>query len=311
MTDAQQRSGLPLEILAVWVLFLGIAMEILVTYWRLPAGELYQVSGTGLSGGTGRVLVFSNYPVALIAIGILALLFERLTNRATQIAAVAGVVLCAAVAWPGVVDQADLDARAVNALAGIGVLLAIVLTAVTARGGASSSGRQPGDYLRVAVAAVALFIGLPWMAADLGFFLDGVPGLGDLFQTGVHPHGAPLPAVHHGHHHGMVGVESLLCAALLSRVVPSLRDSRLRKAAGLYVALMASYGIALIANDFWGEQIVKRGSATWQFPDVIRPGLTIAWGLIAIGAVAIYALAVLWRRRTADDRIALNPVPDL
>ena len=48
----------------------------------------------------------------------------------------------------------------------------------------------------------------------------------------------------------MDGVLLLLTAVLLSRVVPSVRDSRLRVAVGLYLALMASYGIANVANDF-------------------------------------------------------------
>ena len=308
MQDAR-HNPLALEIVAVWLLFLVIATEILVTYWRLPAHELYHVSGTGLSGGTSRVLVFSNYPIALVAIAILALLYERLPNRATQGAAIGGVVLCALV--PAVVDQADLDATVGNALPAIGVLIALVLTALVGRNGVAWSGRQPGDSLRVVVAAAALFIALPWMFADLGFFLDRVPALGNLFQTSVHPHGASLPAVHHGHHHGMDGVECVLSAALLSRVVPSVRNTRLRVATGLYVALMAAYGIGNLANDAWGEQVVKRDWTTWKIPSVILPGVTVAWGIIILGTLVIYAAAVWWSRRSARERLTLNPVADV
>jgi len=82
-----------------------------------------------------------------------------------------------------------------------------------------SSGRQPGDRLRVLVAAAALFVGLPWLAAELGFFLNGVPLLGWLYQTGTYLPTVPglppfPPAVHHGHHHGMDGVLLLLTSAL-------------------------------------------------------------------------------------------------
>ena len=303
-----RNKPLALEIVLVWSLWLVVAVEILVTYWRLPAHELYRVSGTGLTGATSRVLVESNYPIALVAIGIVILLYEKLSSRGARAAAVVGVVLCATLPWPGVFREADLDARWINALPAVGVLIAIVLTAVVGRSGAKWSGPQPGDWLRIVVAAGALFLALPWMAADLGFFLDGVPGLRSLFQTGVHPHAALLPAVHHGHHHGMDGVLLLLTAALLSRVVPSVSNARLHVAAGLYFALMASYGIANMANDIWGEQIVKRGWTNWLIPNVVRPNLTIAWSLIVLGAGAIYAAAVWWNRRTASGPAAFEPV---
>ncbi|HST14477.1 MAG TPA: hypothetical protein VLJ44_06460 [Gaiellaceae bacterium] len=38
---------LPLEVALVWALFLLDAVAILVTYSRLPAHELYNVSGSG------------------------------------------------------------------------------------------------------------------------------------------------------------------------------------------------------------------------------------------------------------------------
>ena len=67
------RRALPLEIVATWLLFAVVAVEILVTYSRIPADELYHVSGGGLSLGAGRALVFANFPVALVAIVVLAL----------------------------------------------------------------------------------------------------------------------------------------------------------------------------------------------------------------------------------------------
>ena len=90
----------------MWLLFAVVAVEILVTYSRLPASELYHVTGSGLAGGASRALVFGNYPTALVAIAVLALLAERMTAPA-----IVGAALCSAVFWPGVVDQADLDAE--------------------------------------------------------------------------------------------------------------------------------------------------------------------------------------------------------
>jgi hypothetical protein len=286
-----RRSPLPLEVGAVWLPFLVVALEIVITYSRLPAHELYHVSGSGLEGGLNRALVFANFPVALVAIAVLAFVADKATARTTVIAAIVGAILCAAVFWPAVVDEADLDARPVNAVSAAGVLIALVLTALALRGGAESSPRQRGDSVRVVVAVVALFLALPWLAADLGFFLDGVPLLGRLFQTGPYSAHVALPGVHHGHHHGIDGVLLLLAALLLSRAVPSLRHRALRVATGLYVALMAAYGIANAANDFWTEQVVKRGWTSWAIPNVLNPKLSIAWALIVAGAAALYAFA--------------------
>ena len=274
------RAPLPLELVVVWLLFVVDAVAMLVTYSRVPAHELYHVS--------------------LAAIAILALLADRLPGRLRQGAAAVGVVLCAAVFWPGVVDQADLDAKPANAVAAAGVLVALALTAVAGR--PRWAGRQSGDRLRVVVAVLALFVGLPWLAADAGLFLDGVPLLGHVFQTGKHPPnvaGLPPfpPDVHHGHHHGMDGVLLLLAALLLSRVVPSVRRRWLRVAVGLYVALMACYAVGNIGNDFWIEQVNKRGWTSWQFPDVLRPKLTIAWGVIVVATAALYAVSVWWSER--------------
>src|SRR5262249_40438433 len=90
---------LPLEVPGIWLVFAVVAFEIAVTSSRLPARELYHVSGSGLEGGASRVLVFSNYPLALVAIAILALLLEGLGRL--KVVAVAGIVLSAAVFWPG------------------------------------------------------------------------------------------------------------------------------------------------------------------------------------------------------------------
>ena len=54
---------------------------------------------------------------------------------------------------------------------------------------------------------------------------------------------------------------------------------------------MAAYGIANAANDFWFEQIVKRGWTRWTIPNVLYPKASIAWALIVLGAAALYVLA--------------------
>lgn len=313
-----ETRSLPLEIWAVWLLYLADAVAIFVTYTRVPARELYHVSNSGLEGGASRVLVFSNYSAALVAIVVLAILADRFPSRATAAVAVAGVVLSAAVFWPGVVDQGDLDARPVNAIAATGVLAALLLTLAASRGAARSwAVRQPGDRVRVAAAVCAVVAGLPWIAAELGLFLDGVPLLDRIYQTGKLEPESPtvqrlIPTVHHGHHHGLDAVLLLATALLLSRTVPGIRRRALRIAVGLYLSLMVAYAVGNIANDAWGEQVVKRSWTTWRIPDVVQPKASIAWALIVAGTAAVYAGAVWWRTRDVPEEkfLARPDVPE-
>ena len=294
----------PLEVLVVWFLFVADAIAIFVTYSRLPARELYHVSGSGIEGGASRVVVFANYSTALVSIPVIAIAADRLSRRWTTIVAVVAVVTSAAVFWPGVVDQSDLDARPVNAIAPIGVLLALALTAIALLRlpRPRFAETQPGDRLRAVVAIVAVLLGLPWIAADLGLYLNGVPGLRDVYQTGKRTWETPtlhhlFPTVHHGHHHGLDAVLLLLTALVLSRVVPSVRLRPLRIALGIYLALIVVYAIANMANDAWDEQVVKRGWTDWLIPDVVQPKLSVAWAFIVAGAVVLYAGAGWWRNR--------------
>ena len=283
-----EAEPLPLEVALVWALSLLDAVAILVTYSRLPAHELYHVSGSGLEGGLSRVLVDSNFPTALVAIAILLVLVDRL--RRLRVVAVVGIVLCTPVFRPGVVDEANLDARPVNAIAGAGVLVALLLSLLCGFRAWSHNAR--GDGYRNVVGTLAVLTSLPWIFAELGFFLDGVPLLRRVFETGAYRARGAEVAVHHGHHHGLDGVLLLLTAILLSRVVPSVRARSLRLLLAVYLALMAAYGLGNLANDFWTEQIWKRGWTNWQFPDVLQPSLSVGWGLIVLGAALLLAMSI-------------------
>ncbi|CAN5258898.1 hypothetical protein BH09ACT13_BH09ACT13_04900 [soil metagenome] len=70
------------------------------------------------------------------------------------------------------VDQDDLDARWINAIPALGVLLGLVLTAWAAqRAGSSFAPRGPGDRARLVVAVLVIALSLPWVAAEVGFHL--------------------------------------------------------------------------------------------------------------------------------------------
>jgi hypothetical protein len=285
------RPGLA-EVLVVWLLFGIVAVEVWATYARLPVGELYNVADNGFTAGAGRALVFLNFPTALVVIALLAVLAERLRGR-LAVVAVLGALLCAVVVWPGVVEQSDLDAKPVNALPALGVLIAVALTAVAlARGGIGASRPFGGgwDIARVVVAVVLLVGSLPWLSAEVGYYLDGTPGLGALFMSGElrpEPGHPDLTAVHLGHHHGMDGTLLALSALALSRVVADVRTRFLHGAFALYVALMLAYGLVNAVQDFWFEQLVKRGTTSLEIPSMIVPKATWAWLALVAAALLI------------------------
>ena len=288
-----RRPGL-LEAIGVWSLFALAAVAILVTYSRLPPESLYNTRGEGLEAGASRALVFAGFPVALVAIPLAWIAVARIRTRLAVAAGVLATILCASVGFPGVIDQGDLDARPVNAAAGIGALLALGLSAwALRRGGRGDS--QPfirWDYARIVVAVALVLAALPWIWAELGFYVDDTPVIGEPFIAKVvKPSlgGEPsFHAVHLGHHHGLDGILLALAALLLSRV-PS-RMPRKGEGTGLavYVALLLTYGLANALQDGWNEQLVKRGTFESKLPSVIRPDLSPAWLGIVLGAAAIY-----------------------
>jgi hypothetical protein len=309
MGTGRRLGGIPLEVLLVWAAFGVVAVEILVTYSRLPAHELYHVSGGGLALGLGRLATYLNFPVALAALAVLALLWERLPRRGYRVAALVAVALSAVVFWPGVVDEGDLDARSINLLPLAGVAVAFILTLAVARA-ISTRAWQRSDWFRLGLALVLLLGALPWIAADLGFFSNHVPILGRLFQSGeIVPKGPGQqqlgPAVHHGHHHGLDGLLLVLTSLLLSRRLGDVRGSGLRNVLAGYLALMLCYGVGNYANDFWIEQVVKRGWTTWQIPSVLEPRLTVAWSLIVAAALIVWAL---WARLVDWDDDEESPL---
>jgi len=281
------------ELRAVWALVGAALVAIAVTYARLPAVELYNVSGTGLRGALSRVLVELNFPDALIALAVLGVIAPFLA-RGLRPVALAAAVLCAIVVVPGVVSQSNLDARWINALPALGVGLALALTPVAR--GLVSPRRARGDRLRVVVAAVLVLLAAPWIAAELGFFLDGVPVLGWLFQTGAivsYKGNAPHHAVHHGVHHGLEGLLLVATALLLSRL-----PNRI----SLFLALMLAYGLGNIANDDWLEQVAERGWTSWTVPSSLEPATTWTWLAVVIVTPVIW---LLWFKPRREPSVTL------
>jgi hypothetical protein len=291
------------EALAVWILVALVGVAVAVTYSRLPPSEFYNVSEGGIAGGLGRALVYANFPVGLVAIAIVALVVDRLGGRRYDVAAAVAVALCLVVAVPGVVDQSDLDAKAANVVPALGVLIALALTVIAvARGGVGRPAPwSGGDWARVAIVAVLAIAAIPWVFAELGFYVSDVPVLGSIFladEIVPEPGHPELRAVHLGHHHGTDGTLFALTALLLSRELGAMQRPLLRATLAVYLAVMLVYGLANALEDFWLEQLVKRGTTSVKIPGMLRPELSPEWAALVGAAAVVYVM--FFRRRTPE-----------
>ena len=292
------------EAVAAWAVFGVIAAMVWITYARLPARDFYNVTGSGFSGGAARVLVLLGWPISIAAVALLAVATDRLLassprprqRRAVIAAAVTATALCATIAWPGVIDEADLDAKPSNALAAAGVGIAVLLTLVAARrtGLGTFARRRHGDRAAIVFVALLLVAGIPWILSNLGFYAGDVPGLRSVFmskQILPEPGHPTLHAVHLGNHEGLDGILLAATALGLRRVLPRMRATRLRGVLGLYLALMLTYGAMVALNDGWNEQIVKRGWTDTGTPNVLNPGPTWSTALMIAITVALFLTA--------------------
>jgi hypothetical protein len=279
------------DIWLVWLLYGLATVAVFETYWRIPPAELWKVHNSGFVGGIGRALVFVGFSPAVAALAVLPVVADRLEDRRTDLLAVVAAAFCATVAF--VQTPSHLDPKWSNVLPVIGVALVVALTAR-----ASSRGRpervrttRAGDRARLALWLVVLLWATPYIAAELGFHLDGVPFFGWFFQTGKlapEPGSGELHAtVHYGHHHGLDGFLLATTALLVSRLLGGMR--RLRTLTAAILSLMLVYALTNMVNDLWTEQVVKRGWTHWEVPDVLQPSASFAWLAMLLAAAVIYA----------------------
>jgi hypothetical protein len=309
-TGGDAEPGLA-EALALWATLAVLCALAWITYARLPAREFYNVTGTGVRAGASRMLVLLGWPISIIAIALLAVAVDRLladdtlgrgVRRVVVVCAWVSFGLCLTIVWPGVVNQDDLDAKPSNALAAIGVGLALALTlwALARNGVGRSPGLVVGDHAAAALVAILLVAGIPWLFAHVGVYVGDVPGLRAIFMSKTiipeagHPH---LHAVHLGNHEGLDGILIVATALALSRQLGLMRPTRLRTVLSGYLAVALCYGLGVAIQDAWHEQLVKRGWLHTQFPNVIRPELTPAWGGLVVCAVLVHRFAIRPRQR--------------
>jgi hypothetical protein len=289
----------PWEVRAVLALLVLDGAAVIATYSRFPSEELYNVHHSGIAAGFGRELVALNFPFAFVGIALVGLAWPRL-HGGRRFLGGAGIALCAVVYFA--VDQKNLDAKWLNAVPALGLALAVALVL---RVGVSDLRRVRGDRARIGLATVVAFFAAPLVAAELGFFLDGVPFVGWFFETGrlTSQPGHPVlhHAVHHGQHHGWQGTMLTLSALAFSRLPrPRVLDA--------YLALMLAYGVGNLVNDDWLEQVVKRGWTDHEVPSVLTPAANWGWAAVLVGAFVVWRLWFRQPRRTmpAADSPAIS-----
>jgi hypothetical protein len=303
------------EARALWAVWGVVSGLVWITYARLPASDFYNVSGSGITGGAARVLVLLGWPISLAAPALLAVAADRLLGspltraqrRSLIGAAIVSVVLCATIAWPGVIRQANLDAKWSNGWAAVGVGIAAVVTVIALRrcGPGPRLPLSRGDRAAIALIALMGVAALPWIFANLGVYVGDVPGLSAVFMSKKilpepgHPH---LHAVHLGNHEGLDGWLLAATALGLRRALPGMRATRLRTVLACYLALLLGYGLMVAANDFWHEQLVKRKTTSYSLPDVITPAVSGGWAFLLALAVGLYVVGFRARSASPEER---------
>jgi hypothetical protein len=283
------------EALLVWGLYAANATAIFVTHSRIAPEHLYNVSHRGIAGGASRALVFSNFSASLAAIALDGFAaahllahptFGERRRRGIKARAALAAMLCLGTAVPGVVDQRDLDAKPINAVPALGVATALALTVEAVRSGGVGPKVRWSRRDATGLASIAGFgvISLPWILAEFGVYVGDVPLL-KRFVMSKEPSSPDdqLCAVHLGHHHGLDGALLAVTSLLLGRGLKQLPPGFLRAALSWYLSLMLSYGAANTLNDAWHEQVEKRGRTVRRFPNLLRPDLSIGWGLLLLG----------------------------
>gem|GEM_PF-779435 len=305
------------EVRAVWGVLALVLLAVFVTYARISPEDLYNVSHSGIRGGASRVLVYLNYPIAIVAVALVGIIYDRWrffassdrgnAGRVVALLSLLAVVCCLLIAVPGVVDEDDLDAKVINIVPAVGVLIILGLTILTfARHGVGVPHRwSTGDRIRLWITILLFVVSIPWYLAALGFYSDDIPGLNRLFIAEVIPAGEDHAAVHLGDHHGLSGSLLAIIAIWLTRALGQMRPTRLRGMVRGYLSLMLAYGLGNFLNDGWLEQVVKRGWADWRVPNLTTPGLTVAWGVIVLSAICF---ALILRR--ADGSRSTSRVPE-
>ena len=291
--------------LALWALYGAEAIAVFVTHARLSAAGEPEAGRFDPIRGARQDLILMRHPVLPSVAAFVPIALSRLPPRqvvpSLALGAVAGGIGGLAV-WRGAA-RLRVPIKRVDAFAEAGVAAALAVTVRSARvAGIGPVDRWiEGDAARLAVAAGLVGVGLPWITADLGVYVEDVPVVGAPFLSRERlPQGSSEPAVHLGHHHGNDGVLLALTALTLSRTLVRLRPASVREGLSLYLAGLFVYGVARAAEDAWNEQVVKRGWTSLKLPLVVEQGRPVQpryWGGMLAAATLLHRR---WFRRAGS-----------
>ncbi|MFX0136674.1 MAG: hypothetical protein ACFFDN_23755 [Candidatus Hodarchaeota archaeon] len=132
---------------------------------------------------------------------------------------------------------------------------------------------QKSNYIRVIILGLAFFFALPWLFAIHGVFISDIPVLNLIFLgsqpgiLGTNPFDYIYPSVHLGLHHGTDGYLHISYATLFSILVFKMKQPLIRNISIFGMGFLASYGLIAYLEDFFHEQIIKRGllPPIWHF----------------------------------------------
>ncbi|NVM04679.1 MAG: hypothetical protein HWN67_20310 [Candidatus Helarchaeota archaeon] len=124
---------------------------------------------------------------------------------------------------------------------------------------------QRSNYYRIIILGVTFFFALPWLFAIHGIFISDVPGLNMIFLggqpgiLGTNPFDYIYPAVHLGLHHGTDGYLHISYATAFSILIFKMKKPLIRNISIFGMGFLAFYGFFAYIEDFFHEQILKRG----------------------------------------------------
>lgn len=274
---AARRAGPGLgEVLALWALYAGELVVILVAASRRPVVE-EQREARLRADRAWQTMSFVRHPLAVAAVPLGGLAAMRLGRErrgkaawrsATPVAMVVTLLTARPKARRKRQDGVAIVASGVVAWAALLTMAAVRESGV---GGVAPWNRV--DRLRLAVALGVGVLALPWILADGNVYVGDIPAFGRIFLSRQRvPAGARGPAVHLGHHHGMDGALLVWTGLALSRQLEAVADERERSALSFGLAGLIAYGLARLIEDGWYEQIVKRGWTTARVPRLVVNG---------------------------------------
>ncbi|UCG01688.1 MAG: hypothetical protein JSW11_19015 [Candidatus Heimdallarchaeota archaeon] len=148
-------------------------------------------------------------------------------------------------------------------------------------------------YLEYSLLGLVIFLSLPWIFAQLGFYISDFPILGIIFWARQSTLQEPEPnypnAVHIGTHHGTEGFLIIVFLWIATMwILPAIVDDRVRQSLGAITGFGFGYAIYNVVEDFLTEQIYKRGWMDFRLPSGTTPGLNLQYLTIVLIGIIIY-----------------------